>query len=177
MELFWREGYDGTGVDALERATGVDRKGLYNAFGSKHELFLEVMGLYLDQAETLVLAPLETQSAGRREIEHLFGMLSSPMGHLKDDRGCLVCLTAAGDGPPPEPVRVLVDRYFRRLREAFVHALRGAQARGDLAPGRDPEALGDFLVGTVLGLSSMARAGRPRRQIQRFVETALSTLD
>ncbi len=74
-------------------------------------------------------------------------------------------------------MRVLVDRYFRRLRKAFLHALRGAQTRGELAEERDPEALADFLVGTVMGLSSLARAARPRRQIRSFVETALSSLD
>ena len=67
--------------------------------------------------------------------------------------------------------------YMQRLRSGFANALRGAQTAGDLVSEKDPEVVADFLVGTVMGLSAMARAGRPREQIRHYIETALATLD
>ena len=70
-----------------------------------------------------------------------------------------------------------MQAYLRRLRNGFAGALRRALAAGDIAADKDPEALADFFVGTVMGLSAMARAGRPRTQIMHYIDTALATLD
>ena len=35
---FWRHGYSNCSLDLLEKATGVDRKGLYNQFQNKQGL-------------------------------------------------------------------------------------------------------------------------------------------
>ncbi len=177
MELFWREGYDRTGVAELERATGVGRKGLYNTYGSKRGLFRESLALYVERAAEHILAPLEAENAGRAEVESILRLLASPNGHLKENRGCLICLTAESEVMRSEHVARCVRGYFQRLRNGFAHALRGASAAGDLGPRHDPEVLGDFLVGTVMGLSAMARARRPRTQIRHYVETALAALD
>jgi AcrR family transcriptional regulator len=37
-DLFWRRGYDGTGVAELEAELGVGRKSLYDTFGNKRAL-------------------------------------------------------------------------------------------------------------------------------------------
>lgn len=177
LDLFWREGYDCAGVAELERATGVGRKGLYNTFGSKRGLFRETLDLYVERAVERVLAPLEAENAGRADIESILRLLGSPAGHLKGNRGCLICLTAESEVMRSEEVARRVRGYFQRLRNGFAHALRCADAAGELGPRHDPEVLGDFMVGTVMGLSAMARAGRPRAQIRHYVETALAALD
>jgi TetR/AcrR family transcriptional repressor of nem operon len=177
LDLFWLKGYDYTAVEDLERATGVDRRGLYNAFGSKLELFRESLETFIANGERQVLAALNSEYAGRADIERVLRLLASPEGYLKENRGCLVCLTAGSEVMHSEEVGRCVRGYFRRLRNAFANALRGAFAAGDLGMHRDPEVLCDFLVGTVMGLAAMARAGRPRAQVRRFVETALESLD
>ncbi len=177
LELFWRGGYDGVCISDLERVTGVDRKGLYNTYGNKEGLFREALDLYLARAETLIQTPLEAPDAGRSEVEAILRMLASPAGHLKHQRGCLLCHSAAEGDAGSAAVARRVRAYFRRLRDGFAHALRGARDAGELGTGRDPEVLADFLVGTVMGLSAMARAGRPRAQIDHYIDTALGALD
>lgn len=176
LNLFWREGYDGAGVADLKRATGVGRKGLYNTFGGKQGLFREALNRYVEQAVKLILAPLEAENAGRADIEQVLRLLSSPQGQLKENRGCLVCLTAESAVTRSAEIGQCVQGYFQRLRNGFANALRGTQTAGDLAPRKNPEVVADFLVGTVMGLSAMARAGRPREQIRHYIETALSAL-
>ena len=177
LDLFWREGYNGAGVADLERVTGVDRKGLYNSFGGKQGLFRETLNLYVERAVKLILAPLEAENAGRADIERVLRLLSSPQGQLKENRGCLVCLTAETEVTQSAEIGQCGQEYLQRLRNGFANALRGAQTAGDLAPQKDPEVVADFLVGTVMGLSAMARAGRPREQIRHYIEAALTTLD
>jgi len=38
--VFWRNGYDGTSLDDLVAATGMNRPSLYAAFGDKRDLYL-----------------------------------------------------------------------------------------------------------------------------------------
>ena len=178
LDLFLRKGYASASLADLEHETGVGRKGLYNTFGSKHGLFIEALKQYEDlMATPLILAPLESEGAGRAEILHVFALLASPDGHLKENRGCLYCQTAKSEVAQSKDVAGRVRKYFERLRRGFANALRGALATGDIAPHKDPEVLADFLVGTVMGLSAMARARRPKAQIEHYVETAMTALD
>ena len=177
LNLFWRVGYECTSLVDLERETGVGRRGLYNTFGSKHGLFLEALRRYEAQSVELILEPLESQGAGRTEIEDFFLMLTSQEGQLKGNRGCLFCLTADSEVAGAAEVAERVNGYFQRLRQGFVQALRSAQTAGDLGAEKNSEVLADYLVGTVMGLSAMARAGRPRTQIMHYIDTVLATLD
>ena len=40
MQVFWAKGYDATSLCDLLESMGISRSSLYEAFGSKHELFL-----------------------------------------------------------------------------------------------------------------------------------------
>jgi TetR/AcrR family transcriptional regulator, transcriptional repressor for nem operon len=177
LDLFWRQGYECASLADLERETGVGRKGLYNTFGSKQGLFLEVLRRYEERAVELVLAPLESEGAGRAEIAHVVNALTSQVGTAHGNRGCLICLTAESEVTGSKEVAQRVHGYLQRLRNGFAGALRGARTAGDLTADKDPEVLADFLVGTMMGLSAMARAGRPRAQIMNYADTALATLD
>jgi AcrR family transcriptional regulator len=46
MELFWRQGYEGTSLTDLTRELGLTRPSLYAAFESKEGLFLKALDLY-----------------------------------------------------------------------------------------------------------------------------------
>ncbi|HEY2401461.1 MAG TPA: helix-turn-helix domain-containing protein, partial [Steroidobacteraceae bacterium] len=44
--LFWRQGYEGTSLSDLTSAIGITPPSFYNAFGSKEELFRQVLENY-----------------------------------------------------------------------------------------------------------------------------------
>jgi TetR/AcrR family transcriptional repressor of nem operon len=177
LDLFWREGYQRTSLADLERETGVGRKGLYNTFGSKHGLFLEVLKRYEERTLEQIQAPLESAGAGRAEIEQAFETIMSLVGPTHRNRGCLICLTAESEVTRSAEVSQRVQACLQRLRNSFVSALRGARTAGDIAADKNPEVLADFFIGALMGLSAMTRAGRPRTQIKHYIDTALATLD
>src|SRR5277367_3480396 len=47
IPLFWERGFADTSVQDLEKATGVNKSGLYSEFASKEEIFLESLKYYL----------------------------------------------------------------------------------------------------------------------------------
>src|SRR3954469_13206977 len=53
MTLFWRHGYEGTSIADLTSAMGFTPPTLYAAFGSKEQLYREVLAHYLTRGQAL----------------------------------------------------------------------------------------------------------------------------
>jgi AcrR family transcriptional regulator len=51
MPVFWTHGFSGTSVQDLERATGVNKSGLYTEFRDKEDLFVACLRHYLESQE------------------------------------------------------------------------------------------------------------------------------
>src|ERR1700754_1304145 len=47
LEVFWRNGYEGTSIAELTEAMGINPPSLYAAFGSKEELFRKALDRYV----------------------------------------------------------------------------------------------------------------------------------
>ena len=62
-DLFWRRGYDGTGIRELEATLGIGRKSLYDTYGSKRELYLRALQLYADSVIGRICDGLERPGA------------------------------------------------------------------------------------------------------------------
>ena len=46
MNVFWEKGYNGTSMQDLVDATGLNRSSIYNSFVSKHELYKTTLEFY-----------------------------------------------------------------------------------------------------------------------------------
>jgi TetR/AcrR family transcriptional regulator, copper-responsive repressor len=60
LPVFWKHGFADASLQELERATGVNKSGLYSEFSGKEELFLESLRFYLDRMQLglLMVEPL-----------------------------------------------------------------------------------------------------------------------
>jgi TetR/AcrR family transcriptional regulator, copper-responsive repressor len=61
LPVFWKHGFADASLQELEKATGVNKSGLYTEFSGKEELFLESLRFYLDRMPSLgflVVEPL-----------------------------------------------------------------------------------------------------------------------
>lgn len=80
--VFRRGGYAAASVDHLVEATGMHRGSLYNAFGSKHGLFLRVLDAAADpdadpgdRLDVLLVALLELAAVDVRVRDRAAGMI------------------------------------------------------------------------------------------------------
>jgi TetR/AcrR family transcriptional regulator, copper-responsive repressor len=51
MPVFWKHGFADTSLQELERATGVNKSGLYTEFRDKEDLFVACLRHYLESQE------------------------------------------------------------------------------------------------------------------------------
>ena len=59
LPVFWKHGFADASLQELEKATGVNKSGLYSEFSGKEDLFLESLRFYLDRLPQLCLLTVE----------------------------------------------------------------------------------------------------------------------
>jgi TetR/AcrR family transcriptional repressor of nem operon len=165
VELFRRQGFNGTSTAELVSEFGVNRKSMYAEFGSKQQLFEATLEHYNRKHLTGVLAPLEAPDASLGAIRQAFyGYASASEGPFRG-LGCLMCNTAVERGALDSGSGRYVDMYLERLTRAFQHALSNAQQEGELNPTVDIDEIAGFLTTALIGVAASIRAEAPPAQL------------
>lgn len=173
LELFRAKGFEAATVDDIEAATGLRRGSLYGAFGDKRSLFHKAVEHYLETCLRERLAPLEAPDAGRAAILALFRDVARSVACDRERRGCLMTNCGVELAARDPEVACQVGRKLDRAERAFVHAVRNAQAKGEIPAGRDPIRLGRFLAVCMEGLLVLAKA----RPDAVWLEDAVTAVD
>ena len=175
METFWTKGYGATSPADLAEATGVAKGSLYNAFGSKRELFGKALDLYDRTGRELTgefLAKAETAKEGiRAYLRFIVDVdLDGPVR-----RGCLAANTALELGGRDEDATRVVRRTEEHMIELLAERIEQGQRDGDVAAGVDARAQARFLMNTIMGLRVMAKTF-DRPVLYGVIDTALAGL-
>ena len=177
MHAFLKDSYSSTSISALESATGVGRKSLYNTFGSKEDLLLCALEKFASDSTIKFVEPLEQRGAGRREIELVVNSMVAQMSSKSGRDGCLLCISAQDLIGNAKPVATLIDAYFARAGAGFLKCIKGGIKTGDIVTSQSPRTLADYFVGVLMGISTMARAGANRKVMKNYAKVALGALD
>jgi AcrR family transcriptional regulator len=172
VELFARQGYEGTSIAELTAAMGINPPSLYAAFGNKRHLFDLVVERYGEHRHAYledVLGQPTAQLAARRllvgAVEH-DTQLGQPPGCLTV-QGCLTCGSENGD------VAAQLADVRRSTQEAMQRRLEQGVADGDLPEDIDSAGLARYLSTVAQGISVQASGGASREQLLDVAETAL----
>ncbi|MFD0278175.1 TetR/AcrR family transcriptional regulator [Kitasatospora sp. NPDC127111] len=176
MQAFWTLGYANTSPAALAEATGVAKGSLYNAFGSKRELFEQALKRY-DRLGAEFTAELLARPGTTRACLRAFlrDSVKSDLDHPVR-RGCLAVNTAvelaSHDPEIARAVRRAVERTMAELESRIAQGVLD----GDVRAGLDPRATAEYLMNTLAGLRVMART-YDEATLLRIADTALAVLD
>lgn len=172
VELFWRNGYDGTSIADLTAALGVTRASLYAAFGSKEQLFRRVMDRYERRAGAYRRA---AQQAG--SIQQAVRLLMEGPVELHGDSrnpcGCLGVQGALAAGPLSQAVRDDLSARRRAGERAICDRLELARKQGELASSSKPAELARFLSALIYGMAVLAADGASREDLDGVARLAL----
>jgi AcrR family transcriptional regulator len=80
LEVFWRQGYEGTSLAELTEAMGINRPSLYASFGNKEQLFGAALDRYFTGPGAYAADALEAPTV-REVVERLvFGAVELTSG-------------------------------------------------------------------------------------------------
>lgn len=172
IEVFWRQGYEGTTLDDLTEAMSISRPSLYAAFGNKEEAFKRAIERYATVDMAYVNDAIAEPTA-RLVAEHY---LRSNVLAITDPERPAGCLSIQGglSGSPQHQNIVSFLSQSRAAGEAkFAARFQRAIEDGDLSSQESPEELAKYLATVTSGMAVQAAAGATRAELEPIVDRAL----
>lgn len=167
VELFNLKGYSGASLADLMRATGLEKGGIYNHFGSKEEIALHAF----DHAVEVISRRFEEALAGKKHAaDRLLAVISVFAAYGEDPPfpgGCPILNTAIESDYAHPRLRERALEAVERLRALIRRIVEKGVERGELSPEADGDYLATLFLATMEGavmLSHLYRDGAPLRQ-------------
>ncbi|PUE07085.1 hypothetical protein B9Z51_14485 [Limnohabitans sp. T6-5] len=158
MEIFWRNGFQGTSTQTLVESMGVNRFSLYAEFGNKQNLYEAALQLYAHEVVDQHFRALESEDGGLPQIEAMLAGFAAAAGELGSELGCFMCNCATERGAEDPGSQVFVHAHVSRISAALSNALNNARQDGVIRPEVDTVQEGQFLATLLLGLFVLLRA-------------------
>lgn len=176
LEVFWRQGYEGTSMQDLVIHMGISRSSLYDTFGDKRGLFLAVLAYYEQEMVSPLLAPLQQSGPTRQRIRQVFRRAIDMALSDRLQQGCLMCNTAVEVGAHDHDITAHVASNLARIEAAFASALTHAYTTGEIKTPQQPRALARYLTNALVGLRVQAKVLPNRATLDEIVEVTLAVL-
>ena len=175
MRVFWEKGYEGTSLDDLTAAMGINRSSLYSAFGDKQALFEKAMARY-SSGEMLFVRAALAQPTARKVIESLLRSTVDFLADPSHPKGCLSLQGGMACGSGAEDIRQRMIDWRKGAALQIQKRLQRARAEGDLGKDVDPKDLARYVVVVMNGLGVQAVNGATRAEMNRAVDLALRAI-
>ena len=174
VQLFWTKGFESASLADIVDAAGLNKSSIYNAFGSKQELFYRVLDRYLDERTAMIeqCAP----EGGLDSIVGLLDMMRTEVTQVTPGRGCLVVNATTELGLREEQAQQVANRYRGMMRGTFRPALQQAADDGVIAD-ELVDVYADSLVGLAVSLSVASRSGASDDDLNRMVDSVQSLVN
>ncbi|MEU0213052.1 TetR/AcrR family transcriptional regulator [Streptomyces canus] len=176
--LFWERGYEGTSLNDLAEAMGIASASIYACFGSKENLFRQVMALYGATSGESPRRALREQPTARGAIEAMLRATADEITRPDTPTGCMLILTALTGPVENQGVRDFLAALRRNMHDTIKDRLDRGIAEGDLiTPQARLGAIARYYTTVVEGLSVQARDGATRDELEEVISCAMAAWD
>lgn len=173
LDLFYKQGFNATGIDKILAEAGVAKMTLYKHFKSKEELIQAVLRLRDERFREWLMGYVEQHADTPRDrLMALFDAHDEWFSN-KGFRGCLFLNASAEFSRIAEPVAALASEH-KRMIHAYVRGLASA------AEARNPDHLADWLILLLDGAIGCAQvsanpgwASTAKQAAEILIDTAL----
>jgi TetR/AcrR family transcriptional repressor of nem operon len=159
---------------------GVGRASFYNAFGSKREIFLQILDLYFetvrDHLEGLISDVRDPQDAVALLVDGILDVAKSREANATGWRGCLIGNTALELGADDEEVVAKLKIGIEILRALFRKAVSLPSSAGVRRSKREIDGTALQLVANVQGLLVLAKSGLSDADLKSARSAMLATI-
>jgi len=173
MRTFWTQGYEGTSIQDLVAAMGVNKPSLYSTFGCKEEIFREAVELYDRLEGRATSQSLAKAGTAREAVETMLRANARAYVVEEGPRGCMIVLSSLLGAPENESVRAFLAENRLNGETMLRDRLAQGIAAGDLDSSTDVGQLAAFYTTVLEGLSIQARDGASVDKLNMIIDAAM----
>lgn len=174
--IFWERGFEGTSIQDLEKAMGIKRQSLYNAFQNKQTLYERALAHYHQTVIVRNLAPLHTSKKPLKAIEAYFRARIDAIFDPSAIKGCLITNSITERALFDDRVRSLNAQSLDHMQAAFTTAVSNGRQSGEISEDKDPAVWGALLLNCAQGLFVLSRVHPDRKAMTASVKHLLKLL-
>ncbi|UWX80140.1 TetR/AcrR family transcriptional regulator [Arthrobacter jinronghuae] len=172
VDVFWRQGYEGTTLSDLTRAMGISRPSLYAAFGNKEETFRQAIARYARVDMAYVDEALGQPTAYEVAAHYLRSNVEA-VTRPERPAGCLSIQGGLAGNPEDQRIIDFLAASRRAGEARFSERFRQAIEDGNLSAAEDPADLARYLAAVAAGIAVQAAGGATRSELQAVAERSL----
>lgn len=177
LRLFWQRGYYDTSIGTLNSDAKINRATIYRHFGSKQAFFQALLEHYRDTIAAKMLAPLRSEGADLGSVRMFFLGLRMLAGTEHSRRGCMMVAAGSEVSTRERAIGRIVTQFMDEVRGLFAAAIDRARAAGTLDEQAEPQRLGDYFLGALIGFMTLARSPLPRTALVHYVDEVLAHVE
>jgi len=177
-ELFWERGYEGTTLSDLAEVMGIASASIYACFGSKAELFRQVMERYGTTYGGPPKRALTEHPTARAAVHAMLRATADQVTRPDAPHYCMLILAAPTGAVANHAVREVLADIRRSQFTAIKERLDRGVDEGDLTvPDVGVDAFARYYATVVQGLSVQARDGATRNELEAVITCAMAAWD
>jgi TetR/AcrR family transcriptional regulator, copper-responsive repressor len=167
LPVFWTRGFSDTSLQDLERATGVNKSGLYTEFRDKEDLFVACLRHYLDKQEKRGL--LTREPLGWNNVETF--LRNGPL-NKGEQQGCFSVNSMREFAILPDEAYGVVTENRSQLQHLL--AINIAAEKPTMAPSAIAEVVLSFFSGLCIERNLKYGKASSSRKIENFMKALRS---
>ncbi|WP_179335827.1 TetR/AcrR family transcriptional regulator [Winogradskyella costae] len=171
MNLFWKNGYEATSMQMLEKEMGINKFSIYSSFGNKHGLFLKSLKHYKTKVSTTLLK-FKNGTNGVEDIKQFFYDTISSNFKLGNQKGCLVTNTYNEFSENEDQlIKEEMTSFMGNLKALIIEKLQ-------MDPSKDEASImkqANYLLLAKHGLAAAARVNTTE-EIEDYIEMTFKNL-
>ena len=174
MNEVWRHGYDACSVKGISEMLGITRSSFYHAFGSREELFLEVLKAYSEPPLTEWFPINETCSVLKVISDKIHKICKARIDD-SEARGCLAINSVIELVGKHDQLGPVLEKEFSTNIKFFENLLALAEERGELNK-CDLHVKAQALQSLIVGLNVMSKLIRDEDELWATTKHSLQGL-
>jgi AcrR family transcriptional regulator len=173
LKLFYRQGFNATGVDRIISEAGVSKKTLYSHFRTKDELILATLRKRDELFRNNMMRETERRASDPREkLFAVFDFLTDWF-HEKEFSGCMFINAAAEFADHANPNHVVSAEHKRLVADYLSQQAKEAGARDPAALSHELNLLMEGAIVYAYVMGDKRAAERAKEMARFFVERQL----
>ncbi|WP_411029602.1 TetR/AcrR family transcriptional regulator [Spongiimicrobium sp. 3-5] len=174
--VFWEKSYNGTSMQDLVDATGLNRSSIYNSFGSKLELYRTTLDHYQKSNNKYFQNAMVRANNPLEAIQFIFEAFLPEMLGEDKDKGCFVmnCKSEMGNQHPD--IRKWLLATQERSLSLFQDLVENGQEQGIINKNQNSKSYAYYLFNSFQGFRMTGILVKDRKVLQQLIDNSLSVL-
>lgn len=177
VELFRRQGYQGTSPRELTEQLGISRSSLYDTYGDKRSLFIKVLKRYKRNQTANLKATAARSVNALQSIKAIFQMTVDECFIDIEPKGCFLVNSIIELAPRETELINLVSDCMKDHEEVFYQLIKQGIEDRQIKRITHPRAASRYLVNCLYGISISVKAGADRKLCNEIINNTIALME